>query len=173
MPIIETELEIAAPADVVFDLSQDYRLRLAWDPFLRALHSESGGATGVGTRVRVTARNGMTMVAEYVAFDRPRRVAIRMASRSRLFARFAGSWSFEPLAPEPLAPEPLAPDRTRAVFRYGFETHWRVARALLDRAIAWILAREMRRRLTALKRGAEDATLTARMARTGSSESSA
>lgn len=146
MPTVETETVIDAPADVVFDLSQNYRLRLSWDPFLRALRPEGGdGDLAAGNRVWVRARNGLTMIAEYVTVDRPRRVAIRMVSRSLLFARFAGSWSFEP----------CAPGRTRVVFRYGFETRWRLFRPLLDRVVARVFERDVGARLVALKRRAE------------------
>src|SRR5215831_10196825 len=122
MPTIETTLAIAAPAAIVFDLSQDYALRRAWDPFVRAIRSEGGGGgPAVGARVWVKAKNGMTMTVAYVACDRPRRVAVTMVSRSWLFERFAGSWSFEA----------RGPDRTDVVFRYGFETRLRGLRPLI------------------------------------------
>jgi hypothetical protein len=84
MPTIETSIDVEAPVAVVFDLAQDYRLRLAWDPFLRELRVD-------GNRAWVKARNGMSMTVEYVAFDRPHRVAVKMVSPSRLFERFAGA----------------------------------------------------------------------------------
>jgi ribosome-associated toxin RatA of RatAB toxin-antitoxin module len=155
MPTFETSLEIEAPDEVVFDLSQDYRLRLEWDPFVRALRFEDGArASAVGVRTWVRAKNGMTMTVEYVTFDRPRRVAVRMTSRSSLLERFAGSWSFERITPA----------RTQVTFRYGFETRWRVLRPLLDRLIVRRLTRDMRDRLAGLKRGAENPTLVARIA---------
>jgi ribosome-associated toxin RatA of RatAB toxin-antitoxin module len=155
MPTVETSIEVGAPAAVVFDLAQDYRLRLAWDPFLRAIRADSGGGPpGVGGRVWVRAKNGIAMTVAYVVFDRPRRVAVRMVSRSWLFARFAGSWSFEPC-------DVLANGRTNVVFRYGFETRWRALRPLLDRLLVRIFARDMRERLAALKRAAEDPAMVA------------
>jgi ribosome-associated toxin RatA of RatAB toxin-antitoxin module len=153
MPTIETTLAIAAPAAIVFDLAQDYGLRRDWDPFVRAIRSEGGGAPAVGARVWVKAKNAMTMTVAYVAFDRPRRVAVTMVSRSRLFERFAGSWSFEA----------RAPDRTDVVFRYGFETRLRWLRPLLDRVIARVLTRDMGERLVALGRAAEDPEMIARL----------
>src|SRR5689334_10790658 len=116
MPTIETRMDVDAPPGLVFDLSQDYRLRKQWDPFVAAIRSHSiSGVPVVGGRVWVKARNGLEMTVEYVTVDRPHRVAVRMVSHSALFARFAGSWSFEP----------RERGGTKVVFRYGFETRWR------------------------------------------------
>jgi hypothetical protein len=155
MPTIEVSIEIDAPDAVVFDLSQDYRLRRDWDPFVRALRFEDGAlAAAVGVRTWVRAKNGLSMTVEYVTFDRPRRIAVRMTSRSFLLERFAGSWSFER----------ITPSRTRATFRYGFETRWPPLRPLLDPVIVRRLTRDMRDRVAGLKRGAEDPRLVARIA---------
>jgi ribosome-associated toxin RatA of RatAB toxin-antitoxin module len=146
MPTVETIIEVDAPAGRIFDLSQDYGRRLDWDPFVRAIRSHNLGPDPVvGGRVWVQARNGLEMTVEYVTVDRPRRLAVRMVSRSNLFARFAGSWGFEA----------RAPGRTRVVFRYGFETRWRWLRPLMDRAIVRVFTRDLRARLAALKRAAE------------------
>jgi len=37
MPVVEDTVRIAAPQDALFALSQDYALRLEWDPFVRQL----------------------------------------------------------------------------------------------------------------------------------------
>ena len=149
MPTVETSIDIAAPAAVVFDVAQDYALRLTWDPFLRALRGKDGaGAPGVGGRVWVRAKNGLAMTVQYVTIDRPRRVAVKMTSRSKLFERFAGAWSFEP----------GAAGGTHVVFRYGFETRWRLLRPLLDRVIVGRFTRDLRERLAALKRAVERAS---------------
>jgi hypothetical protein len=154
MPIVEAAIEVEAPDGVVFDVSQDYRLRLTWDPFLRDLRFENGArAPAIGVRTWGRAKNGMTMTVEYVTIDRPRRVAIRMVSRSALFERFAGTWLFEKRTPA----------RTHVVFRYGFETRWRALRPLLERVIVWRFSRDLRDRLSALKRAAEDPALVARL----------
>ena len=154
MPIVETSIEVEAPDRVVFDMAQDYRLRLAWDPFLRDLRFENGaGAAAVGVRTWGRAKNGISMTVEYVTLDRPRRVAVRMVSRSALFERFAGTWLFER----------RAATRTHVVFRYGFETRWRALRPLLERVIVWRFSRDLRDRLSALKRAAEDPALVARL----------
>jgi ribosome-associated toxin RatA of RatAB toxin-antitoxin module len=85
------------------------------------------------------------MTVQYVTIDRPRRVAVKMTSRSKLFERFAGAWSFEP----------GAAGGTHVVFRYGFETRWRLLRPLLDRVIVARFTHDLRERLAALKRAVE------------------
>jgi ribosome-associated toxin RatA of RatAB toxin-antitoxin module len=154
MPTVEVTTEIEAPDAVVFDLSQDYRLRPDWDPFVRALRFEDGArAAAIGVRTWVRAKNGLSMTVEYVTFDRPRRVAMRMVSRSILFERFAGTWLFEQRSPM----------RTHVTFRYGFEPRWGAMRPLLERVIVRTLTRDMRARLAGLKRGAEDPAIVARI----------
>src|SRR5262245_16653267 len=155
MPTVEASIEIEAPDDVVFTLAQDYRLRPDWDPFVRAMRFENGArAAALGVQTWVKARNGLTMTVEYVTFNRPQRVAVRMISRSSLFERFAGTWLFER----------RSPTRTHVTFRYGFETRWRALRPLLDRLIVRRFSRDIRGRLAGLKRGAEDPSLVSRIA---------
>ena len=159
MPTVETSIDIEAPDDAVFELGQDYRLRLEWDPFVRELRFENGArAAAVGVRTWVKARNGLTMTVEYVTFNRPHRVAVRMISRSILFERFAGTWVFER----------RSPTCTHVTFRYGFETRWRALRPLLDRLIVRRFSRDIRARLAGLKRGAEDPALITRISRPNS-----
>ena len=86
MPTIEASIEIAAPGHVVFDLAQDYALRLDWDPFVRELRFQDGATKlAAGVLVWVKAKNGLTMTVEYLTVDRPRRVAVKMVSTSLLF----------------------------------------------------------------------------------------
>jgi len=50
VPTVEAGIEIAAADHVVFDLAQDYALRLEWDPFVREIRFLDGAtkaATGI------------------------------------------------------------------------------------------------------------------------------
>ena len=153
MPNVDASIEIAAADHVVFDLAQHYGLRLDWDPFVREIRFQDGATqVAVGVRVWVKAKNGLTMTAEYVTVDRPRRVAVKMVSRSALFQRFAGTWLFESRGPE----------HTHVLFRYGFETRWPL-RTILNRVIATRFTEDIRQRLEGLKRGAEDPALVRRL----------
>jgi hypothetical protein len=134
-----------SPADL-FALTQDYKQRLRWDPFLSAAEL-CGGATAAGRGVRAycIARNGLAMETEYVSFHPPRTCAVKMTQGPELIGRFAGTWRFEK----------VAPGRTRVSFRY----HLRAAPAwltwLLTPIVGWVFARDTRRRLMALKTAVE------------------
>lgn len=146
MPAVESSIEIRARADEVFDLSQDYDLRLRWDPFLRSLQLLDGAPEpAVGARTRVHARNGLRMTVEFVVFDRPRTVAVRMVRPSTFFREFAGSWRFRP----------LADDRTAATFRYTFRARPRALAWLIEPIARRVLLRDVRARLRGLKHGIE------------------
>lgn len=146
MPVVEESLLIRAPQQPLFDLAQDYRLRLKWDPFLRDLRFLDGAVeAAVGVRVWVRAWTGLTMVVEYVVLSRPEVAAMKMVEGPFLLHQFAGSWRFRP-----------HPDgSTEVIFRYVFETRWRRLRWLLDPVVRWVFRRDVRKRLRGLKRGAE------------------
>ena len=146
MPIVQESLLIRASQEELFDLAQDYHLRLKWDPFLRDMRFLDGAReAAVGVRVWVRSWTRMTMVVEYVGLRRPDVVAMKMVEGHVLFRQFAGSWRFQP-----------GPDgSTEVTFRYAFETRWRRLRWLLDPIVGRVFGRDIRKRLQGLKRGAE------------------
>ncbi len=153
MPAVEGSLLIHSPQAALFDLSQDYALRLEWDPFLRDLRFLDGATEpGVGVRVWVRAWTGLTMTVEYVSFNRPHVVAMRMMAGPALFRAFAGSWRFEP-----------SEGGVQVVFRYVFETRWPWLRWLLDPLVCRVFRRDVRQRLRGLKRAAEERGLIERL----------
>ena len=150
MPIVQESLLIRAPQQQLFDLAQDYGLRLKWDPFLRDMRFlDDAREAAVGVRVWVRAWTRMTMVVEYIGLKRPDMVAMKMLEGPALFRQFAGSWRFLP----------HADGSTEVIFRYHFETRWPRLRRLLDPAVAWVFGRDIRKRLRGLKRGAESGGL--------------
>jgi ribosome-associated toxin RatA of RatAB toxin-antitoxin module len=138
-------IEVDAPPELLFALSQDYGRRLSWDPFLREARLLGGaGQAGLGVRAWCEARNGLGMETAYVSFHPPRACAVEMTRGPRCFRAFAGSWRFEP----------IGPGRSRVSFTYRV-----VARpSALTRPLSWIFGRHTRRRLDALKRAAEAAS---------------
>lgn len=146
MPVVEESLLIRAPQQALFDLAQDYRLRLTWDPFLRDLRFLDGAReAAVGVRVWVRAWTGLTMTVEYVVVDRPEVAAMKMVEGPFFLRQFAGSWRFRP--------HPGGP--TEVIFRYVFETRWGRLRWLFDPIVGWVFGRDVRERLRGLKREAE------------------
>ena len=154
MNVVEESILIRAPHEALFDLSQDYGLRLEWDPFLRDLRFLDGAATAAaGVKVWVRAWNRLEMTVEFVAFNRPHAVAMRMVRGPLLFRTFAGSWRFQP----------GEGDAVEVIFRYTFQTRWPWLRWLVDPMVRWALRRDVRARLRGLRRGAEEQGLLDRL----------
>jgi ribosome-associated toxin RatA of RatAB toxin-antitoxin module len=150
---VEESVVIRAPQAALFELTQDYGLRLKWDPFVRAMRFLDGATkAAVGVRVWVRAWTGLTMTAQFVSMNRPHVVAMKMLRGPFLFRRFVGTWRFAP-----------ARDGVRVTFHYAFETRWRRLRWLLDPVIRGVFRCDIRARLRGLKRGAEKEHLLERL----------
>lgn len=135
-------IEVAAEPDVLFDLTQDYKHRLDWDPFLKEARLLGGAdEPGVGVRAWCVARNGLGMETKYVSFNPPGACAVEMTRGPWFFRSFSGSWRFER----------VEPGRTRVTFTYSLDGR----PALLSGLLRLVFGRETRRRLSALKRFAE------------------
>ena len=154
MPAVEASILIRASQTDLFDLSQDYALRTAWDPFIRQMRFLDGATqSGLGVRVTGRAYNGLSMTVKFVSFNRPDVVAMTMTDGPWFLEKFAGSWRFLP-----------RPDgQTEVVFRYVFETKFRWLRWLLNPIFASVFRRDLRGRLRGLKRGAEQMGLLRRL----------
>lgn len=141
MKTIRHEIQIAMSADALFDLTQDYTRRLAWDPYLAKAHLLHGAsAAGVGVEAACTNHFGMTMVTQYIAYERPRVAAVEMIHGPRLLKRFHGAWNVREITPV----------HSRLIFTYSFELRGGiVGRLLLPIAARWF-SRDMQQRLRAL-----------------------
>lgn len=148
MPRVEASVDIDAPRDIAFAVSQTTgEIRLRWDPFIRRQHHLDGvTAAGKGVRTRTVSRHGLTMVSEYASFHPPERVGMRMVEGPWFFEKFGGGWVFEE----------LSPDRTRAVWRYTFTVRPTWIAPIADRIGARLLGRDIRRRIDAFAAGCRD-----------------
>ncbi len=140
MPTFERAIEVSAPREALFDLMQDYGRRLEWDPFLSEARLIEAAEAARGVRAWCVDRAGRGMETEYVSFDRPERVAVRMTKGPWIFGKFAGSWIYEAIDER----------TTRVVFRYHVEARIPAGR-LGDAVLARIFAAEMDKRLVALR----------------------
>src|SRR5947209_6838700 len=151
MPAVEASILIRASQADLFDLSQDYALRTAWDPFIRDMRFLDGATqSALGVRVTGRAYNGLSMTVRFVSFNRPDVVAMTMTEGPWFLEKFAGSWRFVP----------REDGQTEVIFRYVFETRFRW---LLNPIFAWVFRRDLRGRLRGLKRGAEQTDLLRRL----------
>ena len=137
---------IAAPAESIFNLTQDYGTRLSWDPFLRqAILLDDAKSAGLGIRSWCVAWFGVGMESEYVSFTPPKVVAVKMTRGPWMLERFAASWRFHS----------AKTDRTDVSFVYSFQM--RPSIRVLTPVVAALFRYEMRQRLLHLKRACEAA----------------
>jgi len=132
----------------VFALTQDYRRRLSWDPFLRRAELVGGAvAPGVGVRAWCVARSGMGMETEYVSFAPPRIAAVKMTRGPWALESFGGAWEFSP----------AGHGATRVAFRYQFRLRPRWLAWLLEPLARGWFSWETRKRVAALQAALQDA----------------
>jgi ribosome-associated toxin RatA of RatAB toxin-antitoxin module len=139
MPTFERSILVRAGAAALFDLMQDYERRLAWDPFLREARLVDAAKAGLGVRAWCVDRRGRGMETEYVSFDRPHRVAVKMTRGPWIFRKFAGAWIYDG----------VEDGVTRVTFKYHVEARLRLGR-LGDAVLTRVFAAEMDARLQAL-----------------------
>jgi hypothetical protein len=152
MPQVRAELHIRLDPETVFALSQTTgAFRLKWDPFISAqgfLNSATSAAKGVQTRT--VSRLGLVMVSEYVSYAPPKNVGMTMVSGPWFFGNFGGGWRF------------TADDGgTRAVWKYTFSCRPAWLRPVAERMGAWLLGREINKRIEAFALACEDPGLVA------------
>lgn len=143
---------IGAEPAALFRISQDYGRRLEWDPLLRSASLVGGaGEAGVGVRAVCESRRGWAMETEYVSFNPPRTVAVKMTRGPWLLESFASTWSFEDVAPE----------YTRVRFCFHLRARPRWLCWLMTPILARMFARETSDRLLALQEAVEQRGLLA------------
>jgi len=109
MSKIECEIEIACPIEKVYEVSQDYSVRYDWDPFPERIeYLDGANEIGIGVKVYVVAKSGISMVVEFVQVSPPGIAAIKMVEGPAILKSFAGSWRFKS----------LPNGNTSAVFKY-------------------------------------------------------
>ena len=67
--VIETAIDIARPAEVVFGYCSDHTNEIEWNPAMRRVAKITDGPVGAGTRYEMEFLPGRPMVAECVRFD--------------------------------------------------------------------------------------------------------
>lgn len=142
MPTLEDSITIAQTKDVLFDLSQDYSLRLQWDKYLRKAELIDSQTPQVNGLVYCESQKGIGMTARYISFNRPVQTAMEMTEGPFIFRKFSGSWRFIELQPR----------LTKVVFRYNFQTKLPL---FLDPLVNWLLKADLAIRLKSLKQYAE------------------
>ena len=150
MPKVQSRARVLTSAKQAFDLTQDYYLREAWDPFTRDIKLLNGAKEPAeAVQVWVKAWTGFTMEVEYSSFKPPELAAVKMLRGPAFLSTFAGAWRFHA----------AAADETEVEFMYSFTTRWKWLRPVLDPVIRAAFGWDIRRRLQALKDEIESGAL--------------
>lgn len=148
MPVVESSVVVPVDPATAFAVSQTTgTTRLRWDPFIREQHFLDGAtAPGKGVRTFTRHRSGITMVSEYVSYAPPSNVGMRMVTGPWFFASLAGGWRFK-----------AAPDGgTLATWKYSFRCRPAWLAPVAERVGAWVLRRDIERRIAGFARGCAD-----------------
>lgn len=152
------QMQVAADPEALFELSQDYARRREWDSFLAEAYLLHGAAqAGLGVESFCKSRGGSVMISRYVSFRPPRVAAVTMVQGPALLHSFSGTWEFGA----------TAQGGTNVRFIYNFRLRPTWLRPLLEPVVGWIYQSQMRRRLAAFRRRAEDDARMGRQAAQG------
>lgn len=135
---IEGDIVIGRPVEDVFDCVAAERNEPKYNIQMRRVEKLSEGPIGLGTRYRAEVANGgrlVSMVIEYTAFERPR----RLASKTTMSSMDIGyTLTFEPV-----------PEGTRMGWSGEIEPHGTLR--LIAPLVAWMGRRQELRIWTGLK----------------------
>lgn len=148
MPSVESSVVVPLPVALAFAVSQTTgATRMRWDPFIRHQHLLDGaGLPGVGVRTLTVHRLGFRMVSEYVSYNPPTNVGMKMTKGSWFFEKLGGGWRFTP----------VTDDTSRAVWKYSFTCRPAWLAPLAERIGAIVLQRDIDRRIAGFARGCAD-----------------
>lgn len=144
---VSVSVTVARSAETLFWLSQDYTRRLEWDKYLsEAYLLGSATAAAAGVESFCKNRSGSVLVSRYISFSPPSHAAVQMISGPWVLSKFGGTWRFDGI------------DKrcTRVRFIYNFKARPAALGWLIEPIIGRLYRRDMRRRLTAFKRWAEE-----------------
>lgn len=147
MPRIEFQIDIQAPIEKVYEISQNYSVRYEWDPFPDSI-TLLNGATDIakGVCVSVIAKNGLKMEVEFVQVKSPTTAAIIMRNGPAVLKAFSGSWVFKA----------ISSTETSARFVYAITTAWWSAPFVSGPIAAWYFRNVIEARLLGLKKYCEE-----------------
>lgn len=145
MPRESVSIVISASCESVFDLIHDYDRRLQWDSLLRKAYLCDGAKqAGEGVRSVCAAKwivGGTTIKSEYVSYRRGEVAAVKMLNSPPFFQAFAAT----------IVHEPLDEQRSRVTYIYNFKAKPTWLAWLLEPIMNFLLLKEIKGRLKALK----------------------
>jgi hypothetical protein len=142
MARVEFQVNIKAPIEMVYQISQDYSVRYEWDSFPENIALLNGAKhIEKGVCVSVAAKNGLNMEVEFVQVMPPTTAAITMKKGPIVLQGFSGSWVFKS----------ITATETNAKFIYSIKTKWWSVPLVSERIASWYFSKVIKSRLNGLK----------------------
>lgn len=149
VPVVESRCVVPVPVEVAFAVSQTQgEVRKRWDPFIRRQHLIDAERPAKGVRTFTVQRFGLRMESEYVSYNPPSNVGMKMTRGSWFFERMGGGWRFSAVEGDASS--------TLAVWRYNFTCRPRWLAPIAERVGAVLLQRDIDRRIAGFARGCVD-----------------
>ena len=93
--IIE-EKEFEMEIHELFDFTQNFEERIKWDSQTQAINfMNNESELKKGAKVAVISNKGLKMETEYLTFERPKELSIKMTNTSPIFKNFIGRWDYQ------------------------------------------------------------------------------
>tara|TARA_R110002124_G_C8659746_1_gene490154 strand:+ start:139 stop:594 length:456 start_codon:yes stop_codon:yes gene_type:complete len=146
MKTTKRSIKINLSQNYVFEVTQDYYIRLDWDPYLNEarLLGNSQNA-GIGEESYCKNKLGMVMVSKYISYKSPDVAAVKMIKGPRILEKFSGAWNVKS----------TGIGESLVIFTYNYELKGKVFNKLFGPISALIFGWEMQVRLNNLKRYCE------------------
>ncbi len=147
MPVVESSVVVPIPPDLAFAVSQTSgEVRMRWDTFIRSQHHLDGATRAAkGVRTVTVSRRGARMTSEYVSFNPPSNVGMKVLDGPWFFEKLGGGWRFS-----------AHPEGTLAVWKYNFTCRPAIIRPVAEWIGVRITKRDIDRRIAGFARGCMD-----------------
>lgn len=147
MPVVESSVVVPVEPALAFAVSQTSgEIRSRWDTFIREQRYLDGATQAAkGVRTLTVSRRGARMTSEYVSFQPPTSVGMKVLDGPWFFEKLGGGWRFSPHE-----------NGTLAVWKYNFSCRPAIIRWPAERIGAWLTKRDIDRRIAGFARGCVD-----------------
>lgn len=146
MKTIKRSIEINSSQNNVFEITQNYHVRLEWDSYLTEarLLGDSQSAS-IGKESYCKNKLGMVMISKYISYKSPDVAAVKMIKGPGILKKFSGAWNVKSIGVE----------ESLVTFTYNYELNGKIINKLFGSISAYFFGWEMKVRLNYLKKYCE------------------
>ena len=146
MKTIKRSIEINSSQNNVFEITQNYHVRLEWDSYLTEarLLGDSQSAS-IGKESYCKNKLGMVMISKYISYKSLDVAAVKMIKGPGILKKFSGAWNVKSIGVE----------ESLVTFTYNYELNGKIINKLFGSISAYFFGWEMKVRLNYLKKYCE------------------